>query len=81
MFQNQSQIFGLSPEEKAIFLDLVRVFNNITKRHQIPHFLYGGTLLGCVRNGTMMPWDDDFDLGMSLNDRDTVEKDIDKLAS
>ena len=79
MFQNQTKIFGLSKDEKEVFLDLVKLFNNITRNHSIPTFLYGGTLLGFIRNGTMMPWDDDFDLGMSVEDRDKVENEIEQI--
>lgn len=42
--------------EMAVSVDAVLV------KHEIPYFLCYGSLLGAVRHGGFIPWDDDFDL-------------------
>lgn len=44
-------------------------------KNNIPYFLEGGTLLGIVRDGDLLPWDHDVDI--SINYRDAAK--FDKL--
>ena len=32
------------------------------------YFLYGGTLVGSLIHDDVLPWDDDIDLAMAIND-------------
>ncbi len=44
--------------------DLLEAFVNICNKHKIKYFLQGGTLLGAVRHGGFIPWDDDVDVSL-----------------
>ncbi|QYR11470.1 hypothetical protein GRF55_10435 [Prevotella sp. Rep29] len=45
-------------------LEMVKVLDKICKKHDIPYFLYGGTLLGAIRHNGFIPWDDDLDVAL-----------------
>lgn len=48
----------------AIELDLLAKFDSICKKHAIKYCVFAGTLLGAVRHGGFIPWDDDVDVCM-----------------
>ena len=43
-------------------------FDKLCEKYGITYFAVGGTLLGTVRHGGYIPWDDDVDLGMLQED-------------
>ncbi len=45
-------------------LELLTFTHQLLDAQGIPHWLDWGTLLGAVRNGEFIPWDDDVDLGI-----------------
>lgn len=49
-------------------LSMVVELDRICRKHDIPYFLYGGTLLGAVRHNGFIPWDDDLDVALLYDD-------------
>lgn len=45
-------------------LKILKEVDAVFKKHNIPYFLFFGTLLGCVRDGGYIPWDDDIDIAV-----------------
>lgn len=50
---------------QRIELEMLRDFSALCEKHQIDYFGCGGTLLGAIRHGGFIPWDDDIDIGMT----------------
>ena len=53
---------------QLIMLDMLIGFDAICKKHQLQYWLDSGTLLGAVRHQGFIPWDDDIDLSMPVED-------------
>lgn len=52
----------------ASTIDVLEVIDNICRKHDLKYFAEYGTLLGAVRHGGFIPWDDDFDISMPRED-------------
>ena len=49
-------------------MDIVKEVVRICDAHGFKYYMLGGTMLGAIRHGGFIPWDDDIDLGMPRDD-------------
>lgn len=47
---------------------IAREIKRLCDKHNIKYFIIAGTLLGAIRHGGFIPWDDDMDVGMLRED-------------
>ena len=66
--------YQFSEEDKKrwndILMGCLHKFEEICEAHQLTYFCVGGTVIGAVRHGGMIPWDDDIDVAMPRPDYD-----------
>lgn len=63
---------GLS-EVQTHLLGIAKVFDSICTKHNIPYYMIYGTMLGAIRHNGFIPWDDDMDFGVPLENYRQLE--------
>lgn len=59
---------GALAKRQSENLYLLKTFVEICQKHKLDYWLDFGTLLGAVRHGGFVPWDDDIDVSMRRED-------------
>lgn len=55
-------------------LEMLKFIDSFCKEHDIRYWLDGGTLLGAMRHGGYIPWDDDTDIAMPRQDAEKFKR-------
>ena len=61
-------VSGIMKRSLAAQMEVLGEIDKVCKRHNIRWFADCGTLLGAVRHGGVIPWDDDVDIVMRRRD-------------
>lgn len=69
---DQIYIHKMTPQIVSGYYKMLRVVDTIFNEHDIKYWIDGGTLLGAVRHGGMIPWDDDADIEVFATDKDRI---------
>jgi len=67
ILNNKKKLISNNPKEE-LFVKNLKDFKRIFDKYNIKFWLDWGTLLGAVREGRIIPWDEDIDLGVSSDD-------------
>ena len=65
---------GTHRKFQILYLELLIFVDNVCKKYDIDYWLGFGTLLGAVRHGGFIPWDDDIDLVLLRKDYNKLIK-------
>lgn len=53
---------------REVQLGLLKAFIKVCQEHELKYYAFFGTLLGIIRNEGYLPWDDDVDIAMPMED-------------
>lgn len=74
---------GLTPEEKEELLahqkkceEALAFVQRVGKQYDLRYYLIAGSVLGAVRHGGFIPWDDDVDIGVRVDELEVFEAKI-----
>lgn len=70
--RNGYQVTAEMKKVWAVELDLLCEFQRVADKYGLKYIANGGTMLGAVRHGGFIPWDDDIDLMMMRDEYDKL---------
>ena len=72
-------VSSLMKRSWAAHLEVLDGMQKVCAKHNIQYFAEWGTLLGAIRHGGMIPWDDDFDICMTSEEYNKFRAVADEL--
>lgn len=61
-------------KQQLAMLEILKCVDELCHKHNIPYWLSSGTLLGAIRHGGFIPWDDDIDIEILYSDKERFIK-------
>lgn len=61
----------LSPVQEKL-LSMLKWFHDYCNNHELTYYIVGGSMLGAIRHGGFIPWDDDIDVVLPRPDYDRL---------
>lgn len=55
-------------------VDMLQWFHSLCEKNHLRYYIIAGTMLGAVRHGGFIPWDDDIDVGMPRSDYEKLRE-------
>ena len=73
MLDKTADISATNTFEKEM-VEVLQKIIMVLEKNSIEYWLIGGSLLGLIRDNKFIPWDDDIEIGLWINDRENVIK-------